>query len=50
MLRQAMIFDGLLLEFDFFKETSELSRKKMLSTCCEGAAHNVCVILSVVFE
>lgn len=45
MLRQAMIFDGLLLfNFDFFSlETSELSRAKNAFNVLRREAHNFCV-------
>lgn len=51
MLRQAMIFDGLLLllmfNFDFSLETSELSREKNAFNVLRMGAHNFYVILSI---
>lgn len=50
MLRQAMIFDGLLMlmfNFDFSLETSELSREKNAFNVQRRKAHNFCVILSI---
>lgn len=49
MLRQAMIFDGLLLfNLDFFSlETSELSRAKNAFNVPRREARNFCVVLSI---